>query len=255
MLRRKKSSDEESPERTRVVGITYSDDQPVSLNWDPGYVEPLDGFTHCIWFIVEIKNPNENGFHVAPEGDHLGDLGDQFEVASEGRARLVGSVTVSGTKQFCYYARDVDWVADYESALRSSLDRKFGIKVKDDPSWEEYKRICADAVQADSDRQVWTNLDQNGADFEQPHQIDWFLYFPTEGQAREAERILVDHEYRVATSPPPSEDANEWGVIATLEVPLSLGYVSRMSVMFVQFALDHGGTYDGWGAVIEPRRA
>jgi hypothetical protein len=254
VLKRKKSSAEEPSERTRVVGITYSDDQPVSLNWDPGYSEPIDGFVHCIWFIIEIKEPNETGFHKGPEGQYLGDLGDDFEASSHGRARLVGSLTVSGTKQFCFYARDVDWIASYETTLKTSLDRKFGIKVNDDPSWEQYKKIRADAIQADSDRQVWTNLDENGADFEQPHQIDWFVYFPTEGQAGDAERILVEHEYQVELRPTQPGITNEWGVIATLEVPLSLGYVSRMSAMFVQFALDQGGTYDGWGAVIEPRR-
>ena len=252
---RRRSSPEEQAERTRVVGITFSDDQPVSLNWDPGYEEPLDGFVHCIWFIIAIKDANENGFPKRSETDYLGDLADSFEAASDGRARLVGSATIGGTKQFCYYGRDVEWIAQHEAALRSSLDRKFAINVEADPSWEQYRKIRADAIQADSDRQVWTHLDDNGADFAHPHEIDWILYFPSEEQAQQAAHVLVEHEYQVEVQAPTAGTTEEWGVIATLVVPLSLGYVSRMSVMFSQFASDRGGTYDGWGAVIEPRRA
>jgi hypothetical protein len=53
-------------------------------------------------------------------------------------------------------------------------------------------RIKEDAVQADSDRRVLMNLETQGANLDQPHQTEWFLYFPTEGLAQSAEAILSE---------------------------------------------------------------
>ena len=250
MFRRK---DQIPDERTRLVGLTASGDSTFSLNWDPDYADPLEGFIHRISFFVEIKEPNENGFHHGPEGNYLHDLGDAFELASQGHARLMGSVTGGGMKIFHYYANNIEWIPAHESALRESEDHRFVIKVEEDPHWEFYKKVLMDAVQADNDRQVWAVLEESDADLDQPHRIDWFLFFPTQEQAREAERILVEHEYEVDVGPPQESKAEDWCVQATLNVKLSLGYIAHMTAMFLQFAEDHAGVYDGWGAAVDPK--
>jgi hypothetical protein len=241
--------------RTWLVGALDTGDEKyfTSLNWDGGYSDPLDGYTHRIRLSLQIHNPNEGGFHVSPEGDHLHAISDSLVAASRGTAVEVGSFTSKGVKNFFYYAKTADWLPGFEDDLRTNASRAFAVEVEQDPEWNTYRQILSDAIRADSDRKVLANLAENGADLEQPHEIDWFLYFPTETQARAAERVLADHEYQVQVNPPPDE-AEEWCVIGTLNVPLSTGYIATMTRMFEIFARDNGGTYDGWGAVIEPRR-
>jgi hypothetical protein len=161
-------------------------------------------------------------------------------------------MTSGGVKQFCYYASDVTWIPSYEATLKESEPRRITIDIAKDPAWELYNGILADAIQADGDRQVWTNLQANGADPDQPLEVDWFLYFPTESEARSAEAVLIEHEYAVQVNPPDPPTTSEWGVVATLTKTLSLGYIARMTRMFQNFARDRGGTYDGWGAEVQP---
>lgn len=241
--------------RKWLVGALDTGDEKyfTSVNWDGGYSHPLEGYTQRIRLSLQIRNPNDGGFHIASEGDDLRAISHSLVVASRGSAVEVGSFTSKGVKNFFYYATETDWLPAFEENLRDE-DRTFSIQIQDDPEWQTYRRVLYDAEQADSDRRVLANLAENGADLDQPHETDWFLYFPTEEQARSAEEVLTDHEYQVQVNPPP-DGAEEWCVIGTLNVPLSTGYVATMTRMFEVFARDNGGKYDGWGAVIEPRRA
>jgi hypothetical protein len=239
-----------------LTGVIDTGDEKyfTSLQWNGSYSEPLKGHSNRIWFVVQFKDPTETGFHVAAEGGYLDQLGQSLVTASEGTAIRVGSVTSKGLKQFYYYSKDLTWLPEFESRLRSTEERPFGLKVEQDAEWTTYHQILADALQADSDRKVLMELDKNGADLGLPHKTDWYIYFPSEELARVAEIVLLEHDYRVEVKPAMEESPGEWCMVSTLDVVLSFGYIAHMSAMFSSFADDNGGNYDGWGADIAPLR-
>jgi hypothetical protein len=239
-------------DRNWLVGAldTGDDTHFTMLNWDGGFEDPPVGYDKILVLSLQVKNPNEGGFHHAEEGQELHGIAEALVEAASGTAVEVGTYASKAVKNFCFYVSEVDWIPQFESTLRAAVDRRFAIKVDEDPQWLRYKRILADASQANSDRTVLDNLVRNGANLNDPRQTDWFLYFPTEDAARSAEATLLEHHYQVHVNAPDPGVSDEWCVIGTLNVRLSMGYIASMTRMFTLFAQESGGTYDGWGAQI-----
>jgi hypothetical protein len=230
-------------------------DYLMSVMWHGGYQDPPEGYTHVVRLNVQIKEQNASGFAAEQETDHLIDLNRAFAHAARGSAIPVGSVTHKGTINFCSYARDVTWIPEFESALRTREERPFRITVEQDPEWSYYLRVLDEAEQADADRQVLANLENFGAELTRVRETDWFFYFPAEDAARAAATILSEHNYQVQINPPEPTESSEWCLIVTRETALSKNYVARMTSQFVRLAKEQGGIYDGWGAEIFPDEA
>jgi hypothetical protein len=239
-------------DRDWLVGALDTGDETyfTMLNWDAGYKEPLPGYSKSVVLSLQIKNPNDGGFHHADEGEQLRGIAEALVEAASGTVVEVGTFASKAVKNFCFYGSVIDWVPQFEATLRVTADRSFAIKVEDDPQWQRYKRTLADAIEADADRKVLDNLVRNGANLSDPRETDWFLYFPTEDIARSAEATLLEHHYEVEVGAPDPGVSDQWCVIGTLNVPLSMGYIAGMTRMFNLFAEENGGKYDGWGAEI-----
>jgi hypothetical protein len=240
-----------------LVGVLDVGDRNylMSVTWHGGFQDPPAGYTHLVRVNVQIKQQNASGFSAEQETDHLLDMNRAFVLAAQSRAVPVGSLTHNGTITFCYYAREITWIPEFETALRAREEHPFRITVEQDPEWSYYLVVLDEAEQADSDRQVLANLENFGADLTRVRETDWFFYFRTEDAARTAATLLSEHGDGFQILPPDPAESAEWCLIVTQKTALSKGYVARMTSQFVRFAKEQGGIYDGWGAEIFPDEA
>jgi hypothetical protein len=232
-----------------VVGLTENDGDLYSLRFDRQFDLPLPGFAHQIVIDVELHDPNDNGLTTSDESDALALFDDRINDAAAGGAVLVGTLTGKAHKHHILYAMDLEWLAPWrESEQGTAYAHNFEVRIKEDSDWSLYRRMLPEAERADADRRILDQLASHGAHLDEPRNIDWYFRFPDADRARSAQQVLFDHEYRVETG----ERDTEWSVVASLTKTISLRYVIHMSAMLSSFALDQGGTYDGWGADVDP---
>lgn len=97
------------------------------------------------------------------------------------------------------------------------------------------------------DIRVLSQLRQAGSKLEKPHQIDFFMYFPSESAANSVAQTLASQGYNVSVKP--SAQSNpEWLVQAVRTMVPKVGALVEIRKSFSALASENGGTYDGWGA-------
>lgn len=108
---------------------------------------------------------------------------------------------------------------------------------------------AADSVSESPDAQVIEQLRIAGSDLSQPHDIDFFFYFPSRAQANAAVSDLVRLGYSIAESAVSSREG-EWHVHATRRMVPALGSMSESTRLLEELSAKHGGEYDGWGTSV-----
>jgi hypothetical protein len=100
----------------------------------------------------------------------------------------------------------------------------------------------------DLDQQVLDQLKQAGSDLSKPHDIDFFLYFPTEASANEAAKdvkVEVD-DVKVQLG----ADKKNWLCFATKRMIANHDKLVGLRRRFNQIAHQGQGEYDGWGTEV-----
>ena len=101
----------------------------------------------------------------------------------------------------------------------------------------------------DPDGQVIEQMQKNGSNLKKPHPLDFYLYFPSEEEARSVASILEKDQFlitRVERNP----KSNAWVVIAQKTLVPVANDVIAISKKLGAVASAHGGEYDGWDAPI-----
>jgi hypothetical protein len=98
------------------------------------------------------------------------------------------------------------------------------------------------------DRDLYAQIEAMGVDMTQPHQVDWYSYFPTASGALDVARVLRDDHLEVEVSD--AEGDGEWPVVASRTGQMTYMVVMRMTNRMRQTVDAHGGTLDGWGMAI-----
>ena len=112
------------------------------------------------------------------------------------------------------------------------------------------RRAARDA--AEPDAAILAALTRAGSDVRQPHEIEFFLFFPTEAAAEGvAARLRADG---FVTRVSLDADGPEWLCLATRLLRPDLGELGLLRTRLSALASEAGGAYDGWGAtVVEPQ--
>jgi hypothetical protein len=79
-----------------------------------------------------------------------------------------------------------------------------------------------------------------------PHEIEFFLYLPTQQAAERAARDLTARGFKVEVSPPISDDP-KWPAFATKSMVPRLEALEEIRHDLTALAESLGGAYDGWG--------
>jgi len=107
----------------------------------------------------------------------------------------------------------------------------------------------APANAPDDDRVVLQQLREAGSDLSKPHQIEFYLYFPTEEAAGKAAEKLeaegFDGEMRRAP------DLTRWMCLVYQQMVPELSKIAALKRRLAKLAQEFGGDYDGWETNIE----
>lgn len=101
----------------------------------------------------------------------------------------------------------------------------------------------------DDDKVVLQQLREAGSDLSKPHQLEFYLYFPTEEAAKKAAEKLeaegFDGEMRRAP------DLTRWMCLVYQQMVPELSKIAALKRRLAKLAQESGGEYDGWETNIE----
>ena len=100
----------------------------------------------------------------------------------------------------------------------------------------------------DGDQQVLDQLKKAGSDLSKPHNIDFFLYFPTEPSAKEASKDIAGEVDTVKAEL--AADKKNWMCRANKRMVPNHDNLVAMRKRFDQIARKGNGVYDGWGTQV-----
>jgi regulator of ribonuclease activity B len=107
---------------------------------------------------------------------------------------------------------------------------------------------CRKKEQPDLDLQVLDQLKKAGADLSSIHDLEFYLYFPTEAAAREAANAVKDEGCEVKVRL--GADDKNWLCYATKRMVPNHAELVRQRERFNEIARKGGGEYDGWETAV-----
>ncbi len=102
--------------------------------------------------------------------------------------------------------------------------------------------------QADPDREVLVQLKKAGSNLSKPHDVEFFLYFPSKAVAEQAASKVRAAGFVVEVRPAAKGD--DWLCFATRQMVPDFGALEQIRKDFTVLAASLGGEYDGWGTPI-----
>jgi len=101
---------------------------------------------------------------------------------------------------------------------------------------------------ADLDQLVLVQLRKSGSNLSKPHNIEFFLYFPTQSVAENASLKIRDAGFEVEVRRAARGDS--WLCFATKTMIPALTDLQRIRQNFVALVDSMNGEYDGWGTQV-----
>jgi len=105
----------------------------------------------------------------------------------------------------------------------------------------------------DKDLAVLHRLKEVGSDLSKPHTVDYFLYFPSEEQARSAASEIEKEGFTVRVNRAPMPwwkrlfSKSSWGCYANKSIVPDEDAIVEISGWLDGIAQRFSGEYDGWG--------
>lgn len=100
----------------------------------------------------------------------------------------------------------------------------------------------------DMDESVLIQLKKAGSDLSKPHNIEFFLYFPTQAVAEQAASKIRDEGFHVEVEKAAKGDT--WLCSATKTMVPQLTSLQKIRRDFGALADSLNGEYDGWGTPV-----
>ena len=100
----------------------------------------------------------------------------------------------------------------------------------------------------DPDQQVLDQLKKAGSNLSKPHDIDFFLYFPTKDSASDAAKTLAGDVDTVKVEP--GADKQTWLCLANKRMVPDHDKLVSLRTRFNEVARNGKGVYDGWGTEV-----
>ena len=204
--------------------------------------------TACLRVAAQITTEGRNGFPDNEEAAQLGEIEDDLTNGLiEGL--FFAAVTAEGRRDFHLYATPESDIGVWGRRLRDShLHHELMFFRNQDPDHKLYEILRDEGAAANADRQIIDELLRNGADLEKKHQLQHFLYFPSEDGARAAAAETAGNHLTATIA---EADGGQWRL--ELSGPGYAGHyaVAKDRAYLDSVALKHDGDYDGWEAAVE----
>lgn len=99
--------------------------------------------------------------------------------------------------------------------------------------------------QVSPDKQVLVQLKKAGSNLSKPHDVEFFLYFPTESIAQQAASQIRVAGFAVEVKP--AAKGIDWLCFATRRMVPDIAALEQIRKDFNNLTATLGGEYDGWG--------
>jgi len=103
--------------------------------------------------------------------------------------------------------------------------------------------------EAAPDVAVLSQLRQAGSDLSKPHDIEFFMYFPSEAAAETIASLLTSRGFLVEVKAAASGKP-EWLALATRSMVPEAAELVRLRSVLTELSAAQKGNYDGWGTPI-----
>jgi regulator of RNase E activity RraB len=100
----------------------------------------------------------------------------------------------------------------------------------------------------DWDKTVLERLRQHGSDLSKAHDIEFFLYFPSQAAAEKASRNIMASGFEVKVNE--AAETRSWLCLATKTMVPDLAALQKIRRDFMALAESLDGLYDGWGTEV-----
>lgn len=107
----------------------------------------------------------------------------------------------------------------------------------------------AQSMAEQQDARVIENLVSAGSNVSKPHNIDFFMFVPTERRAKAAAADMEQLGYTISSIDRVSGQS-QWQIHATREMVPQLDAMTATTRSLEAVATKHGGDYDGWGTSV-----
>ena len=104
------------------------------------------------------------------------------------------------------------------------------------------------AQQKRAEQAAVNQLKAHGSNADEPHPVEFFLYFPTEWDAYVAGTQLMNLQFQVTVRW--SESEEKWLCLATKKLKPTSERLSEVSHFMEDLAVGNSGEYDGWGTAM-----
>ena len=104
----------------------------------------------------------------------------------------------------------------------------------------------AQSMAEQQDARVIENLVSAGSNVSKPHNIDFFMFVPTERRAKAAAADMEQLGYTISSIDHVTGES-QWQIHATREMVSQLDAMTATTRALEAVATKHGGDYDGWG--------
>ena len=232
------------------LGEKYDNTASVALNFGFAEEEPPDGHDALYIARITMKDPDEHGLGSGEEGDTL----NAVEDALGARAKDFGLLQIGRIRQGGLW--DVSFMGPEkrEEELRSALAQVLEPHGHEsetayipDDGWRYYNEFLypdAERIRWMQDRDVVMQLREHG-DTLAPRVVDHFVDF----EQREARDVFARQVAALGFECSLSDEEG-YSIQASREDAVDLETIHEIVMQLSNIASEHGGEYDGWGAVL-----
>jgi hypothetical protein len=231
------------------------DGNPASVFADLGLrpTVPDASRLHLVWLLVQMREPQPNGFSSSAEAPALGDIEDTIVPLVQRFAAFAGRITTAGRREFYFYtAEPARCRAAISQGMSAHPGYRFDAGTRPDPEWSHHLASLypsSEDMLRIRNRHLVEVLKKSGDDIAAPRSIDHWLYFATP-EARSAfirdamEKGFVVHAEH---NQPPEGKPNPYGlVIQRVDVPTR---IDGVTIDLLRLARQHNGDYGDWGTM------
>jgi len=197
--------------------------------------------------VIELRVPYER-----ERMDLLNAIEDRFSPGGYD-VRLIGALTDNSFRHFvfCYAGTRADTDKIVEKLMGASESVEFYFEVFTDDNWNYYDKILApNAYERNwmANNHLCRNLEENGEAFEEPREIDFYMYFSSEAHVQDVADKLSEKGF--ATAARDRAENGEFMLHLTLEAVPAFKYMDELTDEIIDLLDGTDGYFDGWGCPV-----
>lgn len=210
----------------------------------------LDVF-HCLEITLKYPNP-EHGMTTNEEFQPLSDMEDLILRNETEHLVYIARQTGDGKRKFYFYASmEVNFVSFMDVLGQSFPAYEKNTFYFEDPNWQTYFEDLypnAIAMNEISNRAVLFRLEENGDNLEVPREIDHLVIFKNRKKANDFSKIVEERGFTVKISSSGIFNKTFDLLVQKNDPPSRL---DPITFELQELAESLGGSYDGWGCMVQ----